>query len=114
MRNMLLLYVAIVVGFGLGFLLLLQLGAPQQPAQAPVEHRDGPRAPHAAQAPPGDLVEVLYGNLRLPLGVLLLEVIVIVLAAVVAGTIFRRLGQPSVIGEMVAGILLGPSLLGML
>ena len=43
---------------------------------------------------------------------LLLQTIVIVAAARVVGVAFRRLGQPPVIGEMVAGLLLGPSLLG--
>ena len=43
---------------------------------------------------------------------LLLEVAVIILAARVLGGIFRWIGQPQVVGEMAAGILLGPSLLG--
>src|SRR5919204_6559246 len=30
------------------------------------------------------------------------------------GVVARRLGQPQVVGEMVAGVLLGPSLLGLL
>ena len=38
--------------------------------------------------------------------------IVIVAAARVLGVAFRRLGQPPVIGEVLAGIFLGPSLLG--
>ena len=33
-------------------------------------------------------------------------------AARVMNTVFRRLGQPGVIGEIVAGLLLGPSLFG--
>ncbi len=43
---------------------------------------------------------------------LLLALVVVIVAARLLGTIFRRLGQPPVIGEVVAGILLGPSLLG--
>ena len=42
----------------------------------------------------------------------LLALIVIVIAARLLGAIFRRMNQPEVIGEMIAGILLGPSLLG--
>jgi Kef-type K+ transport system membrane component KefB len=42
----------------------------------------------------------------------LIQLIVIVLAARVANIVFRRLGQPGVIGEIVAGLLLGPSLFG--
>jgi Kef-type K+ transport system membrane component KefB len=51
---------------------------------------------------------------RNPLSILLLQVIVVLIAARLVGTLFRHLGQPSVIGEMVAGILLGPSLCGWL
>jgi Kef-type K+ transport system membrane component KefB len=36
------------------------------------------------------------------------------LAARLFGALFRRLGQPQVVGEMIAGIALGPSLLGWL
>jgi K+:H+ antiporter len=42
----------------------------------------------------------------------LLQLIVMVGAARFLHTAFRRLGQPGVIGEIVAGLLLGPSLLG--
>jgi len=56
----------------------------------------------------------LVANLTEPLPLLLLQVVVIVVAARLVGTLFHRLGQPAVVGEMVAGILLGPSLLGWL
>lgn len=49
----------------------------------------------------------------LPLHVLL-ALVTIITAARVMGSLFRRLGQPPVIGEIVAGLLLGPSLLGSL
>ena len=45
---------------------------------------------------------------------LVLQIGVVLVAARVAGFIFRRLHQPQVMGEMVAGIMLGPSLLGWL
>jgi Kef-type K+ transport system membrane component KefB len=44
----------------------------------------------------------------------LIALLAIVLAARICGALFRRMKQPAVIGEMVAGILLGPSLLGRL
>ena len=47
-----------------------------------------------------------------PILVLLLQAIVIVAAARSVGAAFRRFGQPAVVGEMVAGLLLGPSLFG--
>jgi len=44
--------------------------------------------------------------------ILIPQLAVIVAAAQIVGRIFRAIGQPPVIGEMLAGILLGPSLLG--
>jgi Kef-type K+ transport system membrane component KefB len=49
-----------------------------------------------------------------PFARLLIALPVILAACYLAGTLFRRLGQPAVIGEIVAGVLLGPSLLGLL
>jgi Kef-type K+ transport system membrane component KefB len=46
------------------------------------------------------------------LGLLLVQIAAVVVAARGVGLLFRRLGQPQVVGEMVAGILLGPSFLG--
>lgn len=45
---------------------------------------------------------------------LLLSLAVVVAAAWAGGRLLRRLGQPAVLGEIIAGILLGPSLLGVL
>ncbi|HUQ79522.1 MAG TPA: cation:proton antiporter [Gemmatimonadaceae bacterium] len=49
-------------------------------------------------------------NPNLPL--LLVQIIVILVVARVVGALMRRIGQPQVVGEMVAGIALGPSLFG--
>src|SRR5262245_47518811 len=43
---------------------------------------------------------------------LVLQVTVILLVSRVTGVLFKKIHQPQVVGEMVAGILLGPSLLG--
>ncbi|HEX8452905.1 MAG TPA: cation:proton antiporter [Longimicrobium sp.] len=43
---------------------------------------------------------------------LLVQIGVVLVAARLVGLLFRRIHQPQVVGEMVAGILLGPSLLG--
>ena len=45
---------------------------------------------------------------------LLIDLVIIIAAARLFGWLARRLGQPSVIGEIVAGILLGPTILGRL
>ncbi|UFJ39512.1 cation:proton antiporter [Brevibacillus humidisoli] len=43
---------------------------------------------------------------------LVLELVIILLAAKLAGSISVKMGQPSVLGQLVAGIVIGPSLLG--
>ncbi len=43
---------------------------------------------------------------------LVLQIAVILALCRIVGTLFRKIGQPRVVGEMFAGILLGPSLLG--
>jgi Kef-type K+ transport system membrane component KefB len=55
----------------------------------------------------------LYHNLQHPLALLLLQIITIILVARIFGWIFRKIGQPTVIGEIIAGIVLGPSLFGL-
>src|SRR5262245_189319 len=48
----------------------------------------------------------------LDLAQLVLQICVILGASRLTGMLFKKIHQPQVIGEMVAGILLGPSLLG--
>jgi len=44
----------------------------------------------------------------------LIQLIIIIAASRIAGVAFRKLGQPQVCGEVAAGLILGPSLLGKL
>jgi Kef-type K+ transport system membrane component KefB len=53
-------------------------------------------------------------NLQEALPRLLLQIIIIIVLTQLLGWIFKKIGQPAVIGETVAGIILGPSLLGLL
>ncbi|MFP9099776.1 cation:proton antiporter [Flavobacterium sp. RHBU_24] len=59
-----------------------------------------------------DFTNSLFDNLADPLALLLVQIITIIFVARFFGWICRKLGQPSVIGEMIAGIVLGPSLVG--
>ena len=52
-------------------------------------------------------------NFQDPLAILLAQIITIILVARVFGWVFKKIGQPSVIGEIIAGIVLGPSLVGL-
>jgi len=55
----------------------------------------------------------LWHNLAEPSAMLLLQIISILLVSRIFGYFFAKIGQPTVIGEILAGIVLGPSLLGL-
>ena len=61
-----------------------------------------------------NVVDQLINNISYPLSILLLQVIIILLTSSVFGAIFRKLGQQTVIGEIIAGVFLGPSFFGWL
>jgi len=71
------------------------LAAPQEPLSVNAIH---------PPAPPADAA----------LAQVLLALVVVIVVARVFGAVLQRIAQPRVIGEMIAGILLGPSLLGRL
>lgn len=58
------------------------------------------------------LTTTLHHNVTDPLGILILQIIAIIIAARLFGFLLKKIGQPSVIGEIIAGIVLGPSLVG--
>ncbi|AMA48273.1 MULTISPECIES: cation:proton antiporter domain-containing protein [Flavobacterium] len=70
-------------------------------------------APNSSNTLWGQFLESLIHNVKHPLAILLAQIITIVIVARFFGWIFRKIGQPSVIGEIIAGIFLGPSVVGM-
>jgi Kef-type K+ transport system membrane component KefB len=70
-------------------------------------------ASSAAHAASGVAASAVHQNEML-LYFVLLQLIVIVIAGRVGGTLAKRLGQSPAVGEIVVGILLGPSLFGLL
>jgi Kef-type K+ transport system membrane component KefB len=101
-RRPLLVYLATLLVFGGGIFAALEWGRRlEAPASSAISTTAAHEAPSAG-AIPG------------PLPTLLLQIIVIVGVARLTGAAFRRIGQPGVIGEIVAGILVGPSVLGAL
>ncbi|ESU19122.1 Na+/H+-exchanging protein [Flavobacterium cauense R2A-7] len=59
-----------------------------------------------------EFINSLIHNLTHPLAILLAQIVTIVFIARLFGAIFKRIGQPTVIGEILAGIVLGPSVIG--
>ncbi|MDO5016925.1 MAG: cation:proton antiporter [Porphyromonas sp.] len=62
----------------------------------------------------GTFTDIVGHHAGSSLGFLLLQVIVILVFARLVAWLFTKIGQPSVIGEILAGIVLGPSVLGWL
>lgn len=60
-----------------------------------------------------EFLKSLLHNVQHPLAILLAQIITIIIVARFFGWMFRKIGQPTVIGEIIAGIVMGPSLLGM-
>ncbi|WP_077153474.1 cation:proton antiporter [Bacteroides bouchesdurhonensis] len=58
--------------------------------------------------------QFMTDNLHHPLTTLLIQIIAVLLMVRLFGYLFNYIGQPGVIGEIVAGIVLGPSVLGAL
>jgi len=60
----------------------------------------------------GEFIHSLIVNLQHPLALLLAQIVTILVAARFFGLIFNSIGQPTVIGEIIAGIVLGPTVVG--
>ena len=113
------LYVFLVLVSLAGISYTLQRG--QQLNHSLHESVSSGRASEVSATPPPDqssgglgLTATLARNSAGPLSRLFLQISAIVGAAWALGKIFERFSQPLVIGEMVAGILLGPSFFGLI
>lgn len=113
-------YIALLLVFGFGIWVILASGSrlfSQRAVPASSVEQTPVNAPPSLEQP--DSGQTLAGkffrdNLRTPLSILLLQLVVIIITARLVGRIFQKFGQPRVMGEIVAGIVLGPSLLGWL
>ena len=66
----------------------------------------------AEETPFAMFCQFVTDNLHHPLSILLIQIIAVLLMVRLFGFLFKHIGQPGVIGEIVAGIVLGPSVLG--
>jgi len=118
MGKNLLAYSLMIAIFGLAIYSILNVGPRLLPDVIPSDQ--SPRLSEESspdmqpQSKPHGAGGDLLGKLQQPLSLLLLQIIVIITVARGLGMLFTKLGQPAVIGEMIGGILLGPSLLGWL
>lgn len=100
-------YLGMTALFGGLVYLILRCGKQLEPSGSPLQHAADTRL-----AGGGTLAEGFGPHLLQPLPVLLLQILVIVITARLFGYLFSRIRQPVVMGEIVAGVVLGPSLFG--
>lgn len=97
MKKVAALYVASLAIFGIAMFAVLRAG---------VESNSAPLTSGRS------VLKRLIDGLQDPISQVLLQIVLIVVVARLVGKLFRKMGQPAVVGEMYAGIALGPSLLG--
>src|SRR5436190_24387058 len=113
------LYLLIVSVIGLGILFILQVGS-KLPAPAPAlstqstAQRTQQITYTSDSSVLGSVKSGFWQNASDPLSRLFLQLMVILSASFLIGRLFTRCGQPAVVGEMMAVILLGPSVFGLL
>ncbi|MDB6172691.1 MAG: cation/H(+) antiporter [Chthoniobacteraceae bacterium] len=107
------LYFFIITFVCAGIAGILHLGN-KLPANSPPAISSAVQTPAASPSVFASVEAGLRQNANDPLSRLFLQLLVIITASRLAGWLFTRFGQPAVVGEMAAGILLGPSLFGLL
>lgn len=78
-----------------------------------LERKNSTVVPEMTHSSWNDFIASMEHNFQDPLAILLAQIVMIILVARLFGWVFKKIGQPTVIGEIIAGIVLGPSLLGM-
>ncbi|MCC5930642.1 MAG: cation:proton antiporter [Cyclobacteriaceae bacterium] len=99
-------YVGVIGGFTTLMYWIVLLGAKLEQGRNVV-------IPNTGKSQWTEFMDSLVHNLEHPLAILLAQIVTIILVARLFGWICKKIGQPTVIGEIIAGIVLGPSLIGM-
>ena len=111
------LYVVVVGVVGAGILFSLYAGAHLSPPATASPQMglaaEGVHRADAIRSSSPTLMAALAHNASTGLSRLILQLAIILSVSSAVGWAFTRVGQPAVLGEMMAGILLGPSLFGL-
>jgi len=100
-------YLGTLVVFGLLMFWITRLGADLEREKMNVSEQ-------FEQISPVEIfTQSVNSNLHHPLAILILQIVTIIVVSRAFGFVFNKIGQPTVIGEIIAGIVLGPSLLGL-
>jgi len=112
------LYLSIVGFAALGILFILHAGDRLSRPAVPLGNNSqteigSPDIPPAGVSLSDSIEKRLELNAENPLSRFFLQLFVVITISYSVGWIFTRCGQPAVVGEMMAGVLLGPSLFGL-
>jgi len=99
-------YIGIIGGFTALMYWIVQLGSKLERGRNII-------VPNTGNSQWKEFMDALLHNLEHPLAILLAQIVTIILVARFFGWVCSKIGQPTVIGEIIAGIVLGPSLIGM-
>jgi Kef-type K+ transport system membrane component KefB len=99
-------YLVVIGGFSMLMYWIVLMGAKFELERNIIEKESGNNSWQ-------EFLNSIIHNFEHPLAILLIQIVTIIFVARLFGWIFRKIGQPTVIGEIIAGIVLGPSLVGM-
>ena len=112
MKKRVIFYIFTIILFGSLLLLTLKLGKELEVSKLIPNFSEKAFQPSSGNNFLTALNNFLH-NFQHPLAILILQILTIILIARLFGWLMNKIGQPTVIGEIVAGIFLGPSLLGL-
>lgn len=104
-------YIVIVAGLGLAIYWIAKQGSALQTPALTAQQLQNEKITNGNSSFVA-FTDSFKHNLTEPLAELLLQIIVIIAFARLFGYLFKKIRQPAVIGEIVAGIILGPSIIG--
>ena len=112
MKNRVLFYIFTILAFGSLLLVTLEYGKELEINKF-VPNSSIDLNPSNGESSFFTAINNFLQNFRHPLATLILQILSIILIARLFGWMMTKIGQPTVIGEIIAGIVLGPSLLGL-
>lgn len=110
MKKTIITYTVLLLTFGIGIALILHYGTILEKTVMKEMVTPVIATPHTINH---SIDEILFKWFHHPLALLLFQFIVIILITRLFGYVVSFIAQPTVVGEILAGIVLGPSLLGL-
>jgi Kef-type K+ transport system membrane component KefB len=86
-------------------LIKIEIAKSTSSSEAVISNKDTDKTPFSIK-------KLFSKNIKSPISILIIQILILIALSRILGIVFAKLGQPIVIGEIIAGILLGPSLLG--